>query len=222
MNRVGKTRKSLNCPQIALFSIFFCTFLCRCTISTTADIFRLQLSKELGWNNRYKDLKNAISLKAAQPLLYFRLPTWAIGGWLEKNCFPSPYQFIPQSLFKVRPYCYERTDDWKKLTKVCEKTFHLKLQAYQCILVVKHSMNHQYTGSILHHEAYNEHHRETAPMSCVWKCFPAFFRGLVTQGHYIALENRRIKICEIIEMWWWWWRRENRKTIEMCWGYRWS
>ena len=117
MNRVGKTRKSLNCPQIALFSIFFGTFLCRCTISTSADIFRLQLSKELGWNNRYKDLKNAISLKAAQPSLYFRLPTWAIDGWLEKNYFRSPYQIIPQSLFKVRPYCYERTDDWKKTDK---------------------------------------------------------------------------------------------------------
>ena len=30
-------------------------------------------------------------------------------------------------------------------------------------------------------------------MSCVWKCFLAFFRGLVTQGHYIGLEKRTIK-----------------------------
>ena len=73
------------------------------------------------------------------------------------------------------------------------KTFHLKLQAYQGIQAVKYSKNHQYTGSILHHEAYNEHYRKTAPMSGVWKCFLAVFRGLVTQGHYIGLENRTIK-----------------------------
>ena len=30
-------------------------------------------------------------------------------------------------------------------------------------------------------------------MSGVWKCFLAFFRGLVTQGHYIGLEKRTIK-----------------------------
>ena len=103
-------------PEIAHRSQFFSIFFLYVSLSLpnfnfSSYISPIQLSKKLGWNNRYKDLKYANSLKAAQPSLYFRLPSWAIDGWLEKNYLRSPNQIFPQSLFKVRPCCYDWTDD---------------------------------------------------------------------------------------------------------------
>ena len=67
-------------PEIAHRSQFFSIFFLYVSLSLpnfnfSSYISPIQLSKKLGWNNRYKDLKYANSLKAAQPSLYFRLPS---------------------------------------------------------------------------------------------------------------------------------------------------